>query len=106
MNREMNNRVVVSSNRSKLNYVFLTTVSILVFAASALSQGEVVSSVPEVSTAARFDVSPPLRTMKPDLSTKAKKAEDDKGLDGPVGDFHHSPDGGFAVHHRNRCVHF
>ncbi len=93
MNQEMNHRVAVSSNRSKLNYVFLTSVSILVFAASALSQGEVVSSVPEVSTAARFDVSPPLRTMKPDLSTKAKKAEDDKGLDGPVGDFHHSPDG-------------
>lgn len=45
-----------------------------------------------IEPAAKFDVSPPLRSIRPDLSTKVKKADDDKGNDGPVNDTRHSPD--------------
>lgn len=45
-----------------------------------------------INTAAKFDVSPPLRSIKPDVSTKVKKADDDKGADGPVNDTRHTPD--------------
>ncbi|MCW5961993.1 MAG: VCBS repeat-containing protein [Pyrinomonadaceae bacterium] len=48
---------------------------------------------PEITKAAKFDISPPLRTLKPNLSPKAKKAEDDQGEQGPVGDTRHDPDG-------------
>lgn len=72
----------------------------LVFPVSETSgQGQVLSPIPEISTSAKFDISPPLRSMRPDVSTKAKKAEDDKGADGPVGNFEHSPDGALQREH-------
>jgi hypothetical protein len=60
------------------------------FVISAQQEGG--SQRPEVLRVARFDVSPPLRTLTPVLFTKARKAEDDLGA-GPVGNFRHDPDG-------------
>ncbi len=47
--------------------------------------------VPQVGRAVKFDISPPLRTMKP-LTGPSEKAADDKGPGGPVGDMRHDPD--------------
>jgi len=68
----------------------------LLLAAAALPAAvlgqNVVDSTPTVTRAAKFDVSPPLRSIKPDVSTKLKKADDDEGPGGPVNDFRHDPD--------------
>lgn len=49
---------------------------------------------PTVSTAARFDVSPPLREITPiPEAMEAKKGEDDRGMSGPVNDTRHNKDG-------------
>lgn len=47
--------------------------------------------VPQMGRAVKFDISPPLRTMKP-LTGPSEKAADDKGPAGPVGDMRHDPD--------------
>lgn len=46
---------------------------------------------PTVRTAVKFDLSPPLRSIKPILTTKYKKGDDDPGS-GPVNDTRHDPD--------------
>ncbi len=74
-------------------FSFSLSFALLSFASiSAFSQGEVVQTKPSVKTAERFDVSPPLRTIKPDLSTTLKKADDDQGGGGPVGNTQHDAD--------------
>ena len=48
---------------------------------------------PEIGTAAKFDVSPPLRSIKPILTVdKVEKGEDDRGDSGPINDTRHDPD--------------
>ena len=52
-----------------------------------------VQTKPLVVTAARFDISPPLRSMRSNKKARAeKKGDDDQGELGPVGDLHHDPD--------------
>lgn len=67
----------------------------LVFLGSAqlvAAQDGAVNEGMEVRSAAKFDVSPPLRSIRPDLSNKVKKADDDAGSGGPVGRTDHEPD--------------
>lgn len=47
---------------------------------------------PTVRTATKFDVSPPLRSMKPILTVGKQKGDDDRGMPGPVNDTRHDPD--------------
>lgn len=48
---------------------------------------------PVVTTAERFDISPPLRTIQPILVLKPKdKAKDDRGTPGPINNTQHDPD--------------
>ncbi len=57
----------------------------------AQRKGEI---TPTVSTAVRFDVSPPLREIKPlPESRESEKGEDDRGAPGPVNDTKHDKDG-------------
>ncbi len=58
---------------------------------TSTTDAQVVSQRPVVSTAVKFDVSPPLRDIKPNLK-KMKKGDDDQGQPGPVGDTRHDPD--------------
>lgn len=52
-----------------------------------------IQTKPIVVTAARFDISPPFRTMASSRKArKIDKEEDDKGELGPVGDLRHDPD--------------
>ncbi len=90
---------IVNNVRSDYESVVKFGLSILVSAAVisiaaivASGQGEVVSRVPVVNKAVKYDVSPPLRDLRPNLSTKAKKAEDDIGEGGPIGVTTHDPD--------------
>jgi hypothetical protein len=45
-----------------------------------------------VRTADKFDVSPPLRSLKPIVTLSEEKGDDDPGLPGPVNDTRHDPD--------------
>jgi len=47
---------------------------------------------PTVGTADKYDLSPPLRSIKPILTNKEKKAEDERGAAGPVNNMQHDPD--------------
>ncbi len=47
---------------------------------------------PTVGTAVKYDLSPPLRSIKPIVTKKYEKGEDDRG-NGPVNDTKHDPDG-------------
>jgi hypothetical protein len=67
--------------------------------ASFAQRGEVVSAVPEIKKNVKFDISPAVRDIKPDISQKVKKAEDDKGADGPVGRYDHSGDAALQSTH-------
>ncbi|HMT08085.1 MAG TPA: VCBS repeat-containing protein [Pyrinomonadaceae bacterium] len=80
--------------------VILFAISLAVFNIETFAQGgQIVSNGPEIGRNVKYDVSPPLRTMKTDVSQKVKKEEDDKGADGPVGRFDHSGDGALQSSH-------
>lgn len=64
----------------------------LVFGQQVFAQNQVDLVNPTVTTAVKFDISPPLRSIAPLLTSMAKKAEDDTGPGGPVGDTRHDPD--------------
>jgi Carboxypeptidase regulatory-like domain len=83
------------TNRVKF-FCLITLALFAIFSINAVdAQTENTSPKPKVGTAVRFDVSPPLRTMKIKLDSEdkdEKEAEDDRGLAGPVGDTNHDPD--------------
>lgn len=74
----------------KLFFVSLAVLFNLAIVAGSNAQD--VSQRPVVTTAARFDISPPLIDIPANLSPIPKKAEDDDSP-GPVGDTRHDPDG-------------
>ncbi|MDQ3041616.1 MAG: carboxypeptidase-like regulatory domain-containing protein [Acidobacteriota bacterium] len=47
---------------------------------------------PTVRTADKYDLSPPLRSIKPLLTKKNEKGDDDRGASGPVNNTRHDPD--------------
>jgi hypothetical protein len=47
---------------------------------------------PTVGKAVRFDISPPLRSMRIIEAKESEKGEDDRGAPGPVNDTNHDPD--------------
>lgn len=47
---------------------------------------------PTVGTAEKYDLSPPLRSIKPILTKKKEKGDDDRGATGPVNNTRHDPD--------------
>jgi hypothetical protein len=47
---------------------------------------------PTVGTADKYDLSPPLRSIKPILTRQKEKGEDDRGAPGPVNNTQHDPD--------------
>lgn len=69
--------------------VALITISI--FSGLTLQAQQVLRN-PVVTTAVKFDISPPLSEIEPITSLIPKKAEDDD-TPGPVNDFRHDPDG-------------
>jgi len=77
-----------------LSAVFMT---LAIFAPAGFAQDEVVQRNPVVTKAAKFDVSPPLSSMRP-IVTRGRREEeerdqeDDQGPGGPVGDTRHDPD--------------
>lgn len=77
----------------RISLLAIALVVAIVSASAPLSAQEVIGR-PEATKAAKFDISPPLRTMievaPPDK--KPRKAEDDIGPPGPVANFRHSPD--------------
>ncbi|MBP6002647.1 MAG: VCBS repeat-containing protein [Pyrinomonadaceae bacterium] len=77
--------------RISLGFGVFFVLAAAAFGPATLAQN-VVEGGPTVKTAAKFDVSPPLSSMRPDLSTTAKKAKDDVGSGGPVGRTDHEPD--------------
>ena len=90
----MKNRLTLSriSMVELAKFIFLAMMAFLIGLQTAYSQSSTVLTNPVVKTAAKFDVSPPLRDIKINLSNEAKKADDDIGPSGPVGDRHHDPD--------------
>ncbi len=83
----------LSANSTLFTNTFALAVITAILTVSAFSQrGEVVSAVPQVKTNVKFDISPPVRSIKPDVSQHVKKAEDDKGANGPVDRFDHTGD--------------
>lgn len=79
-------RQVVSSLK-----LFALIAATFIFGNSVIAQPRITLKNPEVKRAARFDVSPALRTITPQVGG-TKKAEDDTGPGGPVGDMRHDPD--------------
>ena len=66
---------------------------------------------PRVSKAVKFDVSPPLRSIRPVLTSEdSDKGEDDRGNPGPVNDTKHDPDpvvqrwSGYGIFSQNRLI--
>jgi hypothetical protein len=47
---------------------------------------------PTVRTADKYDLSPPLRSIKPILTKQTKKGDDDRGGSGPINNTQHDPD--------------
>lgn len=79
-----------------LRLFFLTAA----FSAVTLAQGgEIVPSGGEVSRNVKFDISPPLRSLRPVISARDMKANDDQGSGGPVNNFEHPPDGALQRDH-------
>jgi Carboxypeptidase regulatory-like domain len=62
------------------------------FGGRANAQTKQVNLKPRIITATKFDVSPPLRSIKPILSNESEKGEDERGEPGPVGDTRHDKD--------------
>ena len=57
------------------------------------AKGNAPSTGPTVSTAVKFDISPPLRSIPPSVTVGVRhEADDDHGPAGPVGDTRHDPD--------------
>ncbi len=69
-----------------------TLVVLSLLSTTATAQNDVIASTPQVTRAVKFDVSPPLSSMRPKLTPKDKDSDDDKGPGGPVGDTRHDPD--------------
>lgn len=70
----------------------------MIFAPSVFAQKLITLTNPEVKKAVKFDVSPPLRSIKP-IVGGTKKAADDIGPGGPVGDTRHDRDGALQSTH-------
>ncbi len=74
---------------------FFCFVGIAFFIALPNVQAQNISPKPRVGTAVKFDISPPLRSMKPKVDFEDNdegKGEDDLGNAGPVGDTNHDAD--------------
>lgn len=74
-------------------YAFFLVTAILTMLNSSFvyAQKKDETSRPKVGKVAKFDLSPPLSSIQPNL-TPVVKAEDDQGMDGPVNDTRHDVD--------------
>lgn len=89
----MRYRLIPTAVLSRLSYSFLLALFVAIsFADTSAQGGQIMSTEPEIGRNIKYDVSPPLSRIKPDISQKVKKADDDKGLDGPVDRYDHSGD--------------
>ncbi len=89
-------RSIKFNNRKfKLAALFLHLAVLLVIlpiaSATVSAQENKTAPRPRVGTAARYDLSPPLRSIKPITTRNYKKGDDDPGS-GPVNDTKHDPD--------------
>jgi hypothetical protein len=75
-------------------FLYLTILSMLLLNATqhVSAQDKGVLLRPTVRTADKYDLSPPLRSIKPILTKNFEKGDDDRGTPGPVGDTRHDPD--------------
>jgi hypothetical protein len=74
-------------------FLHLTALSVILLNASTPvnAQDRTAQLRPTVRTAVKYDLSPPLSSIKPITTTNYKKGDDDRGS-GPVGDTRHDPD--------------
>lgn len=80
-------------NAMRIISVAATSLLLTLFMISGVFAQKTSELKPTVKTATRFDISPPLRTMKQvQEAGESEKGEDDRGDSGPVNDTKHDPD--------------